>query len=308
MYHRVLPRDDQNESWSHAGIIVDCRTFERHMQVLRRTFKVVSLTEFAESRVEPSILRRPVCLITFDDGWSDTYKYAWPIMQRHSIPAAVFLPVNYIDTGRVFWQERFGRDLHAACERALGDAALRGQLAEALTAWGMDKVLNLPRQLAKAAIADAVRTRKTDAPDAIRRMGETLATFAGTSGATDQKVDSFMTWAHVREMAQAGTTFGAHGSEHLLLTTMEHAEAEADIVRSREVLKNYLEADPIAFSYPNGNWNERVADIVRRTGFQLAFTTLQHRANGRFAMPRVNIHQNAAANPAMLMARIAGLF
>ena len=162
--------------------------------------------------------------------------------------------------------------------------------------------------LAKAAIGDIVRTRKADPPSEIARLTEKLAEFAGPSRGPAQEIDSFMTWEQVREMAAAGTAFGAHGANHLLLTTMKADDAEADIIKSRNLIDARLEGGTIAFSYPNGSWNKSVADMVRRAGFQVAFTTPQYQSGGRFAAPRVNIHQNASSTTPMFLARIAGLF
>lgn len=308
MYHRVLPEGEQRQSWSHPGIIVSNDTFERHMALLSRAFTVISLQQYVESGGRAAKGGKPACLVTFDDGWIDTYTHAWPILRRHSIPALVFLPVDYIGTGRSFWQERVSRHLHLVYRHAQQDAAFRQRFAEASRKWGFERVLDLPAHAAKEAIAEIVRSRKADRPGDIQDMVDTMASFAAKAPAADEDVDAFMTWAQVREMAAAGTAFGAHGARHLLLTTMEPAAAEVDIHESRNVIDRELSAPPIAFSYPNGNWNAAVAAIVQRAGFKVAFTTPQHQSSEPFAATRVNIHQSATATAPLLFARIAGLF
>src|SRR5688572_8924764 len=79
MYHRVLTGDERSRCGSHPGIVVDRETFALQMDVLKRQFVVLSLDEFTD-RVER---RQPFppssCLITFDDGWRDTFTNALPI-------------------------------------------------------------------------------------------------------------------------------------------------------------------------------------------------------------------------------------
>ena len=143
-YHRVLPECERNESWSHSAIIVNCATFERHMRLLTRMFKPISLNDYIQYPEQRTLSGRPACLVTFDDGWIDTYKHAWPILQRYSIPAVVFLPINYIGTGALFWQERLSQDLHAVYLHSQSDAEYRQRAQEALREWNFDRVLDVP--------------------------------------------------------------------------------------------------------------------------------------------------------------------
>ena len=106
VYHRLLPKG--TDTWSHPGIVVTPATFERHMRILQREFRLLTLQEF-EHHVTTGIPFRPSsCLVTFDDGWIDTYTEACPILSRLRVPAVVFLPTRYIGSDRPFWQERLG--------------------------------------------------------------------------------------------------------------------------------------------------------------------------------------------------------
>jgi peptidoglycan/xylan/chitin deacetylase (PgdA/CDA1 family) len=111
-YHRVLPREAWQRSWSHRGIVVTPETFDRQMRFLRKHFQVLSAAEFLKLMAAGEAFPRAACLVTFDDGWIDTYTEALPVLRRHGIPALVFLPSAYIGTGALFWQERMGSILH----------------------------------------------------------------------------------------------------------------------------------------------------------------------------------------------------
>lgn len=80
-----------------AGMYVDQETFEVHLEFLKKHFKMVPL-----SNLLPSIGKsygsnsKPLCVLTFDDGYYDFYEHAFPVLKAYQVPATVFLPVDFI--------------------------------------------------------------------------------------------------------------------------------------------------------------------------------------------------------------------
>ena len=104
-YHRVIDDDHAPLTNSNPGIIVTEKIFEMHMRALRRHFNPVSLDAIQAHFDHKEALPPRSCLVTFDDGWLDNYEIAFPILQKFSIPAVIFLPVEYISAEKMFWQE-----------------------------------------------------------------------------------------------------------------------------------------------------------------------------------------------------------
>src|SRR5690606_5303514 len=105
-YHRAAA--PAAAPWSHAGIVLWPATFPRRMELLRRRMRILSLGESEEHVRAGAHFPPNSCLVTFDDGWIDTYTTAWPVLESLGIPAVVFLPTRFIGTTEVFWQERLG--------------------------------------------------------------------------------------------------------------------------------------------------------------------------------------------------------
>ncbi|MCK5092575.1 MAG: polysaccharide deacetylase family protein, partial [Gammaproteobacteria bacterium] len=110
-YHRVLPDDDRKTSFSHDGIITSPETFKKHMKFIKKYFSIMDITEFDRHINHNHSFPPSACLITFDDGWKDNYTHAFPVLKELQMPAVIFLPTEYIETGQLFWQEKMGHTI-----------------------------------------------------------------------------------------------------------------------------------------------------------------------------------------------------
>src|SRR5712692_394697 len=73
-YHRVLSTADAQRQFVQPGMYVSDAVFESHVHFLTRHFKLIAFSELLrlwKSGGWDSGSR--YCVITFDDGWIDTY-------------------------------------------------------------------------------------------------------------------------------------------------------------------------------------------------------------------------------------------
>ena len=89
MYHRIV--DDRQECKDH-WTSVHVQDFRRQLEFLDRWGYTAITTEdyllFRENRL--SLPKKPV-IITFDDGYLDTYQYAFPLLREFGMRAIVFV-------------------------------------------------------------------------------------------------------------------------------------------------------------------------------------------------------------------------
>lgn len=86
-YHSV-----SDQPYAYA---VTPEVFEQQMRVLQRRFTCVSLAQ-ALAILKAGDFGKNYAVVTFDDGLQDNLKYAYPILQKLHIPAAIFVPTVYI--------------------------------------------------------------------------------------------------------------------------------------------------------------------------------------------------------------------
>jgi peptidoglycan/xylan/chitin deacetylase (PgdA/CDA1 family) len=104
MYHRV-DVSSPGDRISRA-LTVSPKQFDGEMALLaRRGFTAVSFDRFYELARAGKPLDRLV-LVTFDDGYSDQYQYAVPILERYHFGGTFFVNTGTIgDSRHMSWQE-----------------------------------------------------------------------------------------------------------------------------------------------------------------------------------------------------------
>src|SRR5258705_12503672 len=81
-------------------MLISSRMFERHIDWLGGRYEFISLDELGSALESGKSFARPVAAITFDDGYVDLYRNAFPILIRKGIPAAVCTVARWIDTSQ----------------------------------------------------------------------------------------------------------------------------------------------------------------------------------------------------------------
>lgn len=309
-YHRVLTPAERERSASHEAMVVDRQVFAQQMALLRRRFKVLSLGEFTRHLERREAFPDSSCLITFDDGWRDTFHNAYPILKALRLPAVVFLPVGYIGGRRVFWQEALTHLLTLAIARARTDRSLRERVGAILRPAGMDRLLDTMPGDQRADVSAAVASRKKSPASGTESLVEALARELRVNTEEFSRIDGFLNWEQVREMAEGGIEFGGHGMEHRLLTKVTDEEVRVEVETSRDTIGRALGRHVDAFCYPNGYVTPAVAERVRGAGYKVAFTTNRRpvqRGDEPLLVGRLNVHDGVTRTDAMFLARILGV-
>ena len=103
LYHRVAELDSDPQLLG-----VTPRHFAEHLEVLQRYGHPIYLRALAKSLQDGYVPHRTV-VVTFDDGYADDLYNAKPLLERHDIPATVFLTSGCIGSNREFWWDEVDR-------------------------------------------------------------------------------------------------------------------------------------------------------------------------------------------------------
>ncbi len=254
-YHRV--NDERNEFFPATLV----KVFERQMELVAKHFRVFPLQELVERAASGDVPPKAVA-ITFDDGYKDNYEIAFPILQRWSLPATIFLATGVIETGATLWHDRVFEAFRRTTRRT---AVVRG--VHYAMATREERQRSLERFLGN------VRTLPPSERE--EHVGQLLEAFEVEIG-LGQGVP-MLGWQDVADMSRCGISFGAHTVNHPILSRMLPQDALEEIRQSRSAIEDRLRQPIKLFAYPNGSradYNEALKEMLRHEGFVGAVTTV----------------------------------
>lgn len=254
IYHRVMPERD----WMRPAEPTAAE-FDWQMQLLARHFNVLPLYQAVGLLRAGQLPPRAAC-VTFDDGFADNATVALPILQRHGLPATVFVASGYLNGGRM-WNDTIVEALRIYDQPEL-------DLAE----------IGLPRYdtsseilRRKAAYAIIRQGKYLD----LARRDDIAACVAARVGQLPG--DLMLTSAQLRTLHQQGVEIGGHTVSHPILAQLPVERAREQIQQGKAQLEALIDAPLRVFAYPNGrretDYTEAHVALVKEAGFEVAVAT-----------------------------------
>jgi hypothetical protein len=94
IYHSVA--DEHRHLWSFMSLPV--RLFERQLMYLKRkAFKTVTLYDVYEYLKAGKSLPAKSIVLTFDDGFLDSWVYVYPLLKKYGMKGTVFITTDFVD-------------------------------------------------------------------------------------------------------------------------------------------------------------------------------------------------------------------
>ena len=319
LYHRV-----DRPSTDPQLLCVTPEHFAEHLELIAEGYEPLPLRDLVASLREGELPPRAVT-ITFDDGYADNLVAAKPLLERHRVPATVFVASGWIGADRPFWWDdlefllvRAGRlppvlALEIGGERLqweLGDdASYTPEAAAARSGWTvLDRHDPGPRQRIYRELTTRFRALDTRARE---RVLEYLRTIVEQSDAADGELPRPLTLGELRRLGDGHLVdIGAHTVTHPTLSRLELPEQREEIWGCKCQLEGALGRRLASFAYPYGgakDFDSTSARIVRDAGFDHACANVSSRL-GRgadvFRLPRVLVRDCGGAELARTLAHL----
>jgi peptidoglycan/xylan/chitin deacetylase (PgdA/CDA1 family) len=284
-YHRVLDIGDGSRfEFDQALVSATPERFRQQMELVRRRFRAVSSTKLIAALEGGRPLPRDAVIVTFDDGYDDNYRFAFPILRELGVPATFFVSTGHIDSGLPYAYDWL---VHMVCVAT----------APKLDVPEVDLQVALPvtlaqRQALAADLLDRMKWLDDTAQNAIITRLERDWSMPRTPHADCRP----MSWEQLREMQAAGMDIGSHGVNHRMLARLPTAVMADEVRGSKQALDRELGVAGRTLSYPVGGPNAYSEDViasVRDNDFRVAFNYISGSnplpVTDRFAMRRLPV-------------------
>jgi peptidoglycan/xylan/chitin deacetylase (PgdA/CDA1 family) len=281
-FERVRPRQVRRFQPLRSNEITP-QFLDRTIRALKRwKFDIVSMDEACRRAVSLPSANRFVCL-TFDGGYKDVIASAYPVLSRHGVPFAIYLPTAFPDgLGEAWWlalEDMIARENRVSLvidrkERhfTIPSVSEKYQTYEFLSSW----MRTLPPPDLSFAINDLCKRYSVD--------------LAGLS------CSASMDWDDLQELAaDPNVTIGSATVNYPALTNLKDADAQREMAMGRAVAEAAFRRDIRHFAYPFGDresWRRQHVAMAQQAGYVSAVTALPGivETRGRsnlHALPRV---------------------
>ncbi len=256
-YHRIGTEGIPFYSTQHP------ETFEAQMQFLHKNYQIVSLDDVLKGLSAPDKTGQAVA-VTFDDGYRDVYRHAFPILEKYRIPATIYLTAGSIESGEATWYDRVFLAVRKIRESQL-DLDLDGPCH-----FPLDSLHSRAR--AAAQIISFLRRIPDERRRAYCREIEAKVVLP-----SEELENRMLTWDQVREMHRGGVSFGAHTMTHPVVSQLSQQALDAELRDSKRVIEERLQTPVQDFAYPFGQPADYGLDapaVVAQCGYRSASTTV----------------------------------
>lgn len=288
-YHRVLESAEPDAFVFDPELIsASAGMFRKQMELVRRRFHPLRFDELLDCIDRGRAPPRRSVLVTFDDGYDDNYRIAWPILQDVGLSAMFFVSTGHVDSGAPYAYDWLAHMLSLAPDGglALPEIGLQAQLQGSPAA----------RRSVVAKVLDRVKALDAAAQEALIARLEHALAMPRAVGHDDCRP---MSWDQLRQMHASGMEIGSHGVSHRMLAKLPPALVEEELVGSRRAIERELGTPAQVLSYPVGGrdaYDDTVVDIARKAGYRIACSYLTgtsglEQAN-RYGMPRLPVERH----------------
>ncbi|MFC1866767.1 polysaccharide deacetylase family protein [Thermodesulfobacteriota bacterium] len=272
--------------------------FEEHLEHLCRDYHPISLQALRQALAQKCLPQKAV-VVTFDDGYIDNLLNAKPLLEKHEVPATVFVTAGYPGRDRELPSDMLEHCLLQA--RILPDS-LTLDIEGKTYCWQIDDfkhfdgAWNVTMKIDPSLRHRCYRElhRLLQPLDYAKRHAvlETLANWAScpANARPDRRV---LNNGEIRELNNSSLVeIGSHGMSHLVLAAQTDKMQWKEIYESKQQLEDISGKPVSSFSYPYGGMGDvsrRTIEMVKDAGFEIACANIPGtiiRQSDQFFLPR----------------------
>lgn len=281
MYHYVYEKDDSDFSFLN-GITSDM--MKSQIEKMAKTHHFISALEYLEFIEGGTPLPKKSCMLSFDDGTIDHYKYVYPILKGMGLPGLMsiatspltqkeplvvnlihqimgkFEPEDIVRIVNKIIQEKFPK-----AQQMVLEYADKGTI-RAIYRFDNYQRASIKYQLNY--VWDPLLVREL-IYEFFSSQVESLESFCSRF---------YLSWEQVEEMEAGGMSIASHSHNHIAYSLLSEIDQEKDVAMAQSIInKKVKNKDSLRiFTYPYGNkssFSEEIISVLKKAGYSAGFAT-----------------------------------
>ena len=275
MFHRVLPKKfiPQLNAYSTFGTLISQEYFEIVLTFLTdNNFELVTVSELTKRSNTEKLIA-----LTFDDGYSDNFDFAYPSLKKFNATATFFPVVSPCKDNSVL-----PLDIYYQCvdEMPLTEIErmeyIKGETKRSFYWAEPEEQIKLLNVLFK----------KLPHKNSVR----------------------YMSAAQLKKLSDDGFEIGSHGMTHSLLIAdyMNEKKVLDELLHSKQWLESVIVKSVTSYCFPAGRYNARMIELAKQVGYTSNVLVARNEGE-KEALPtydRINIKPNSLSALQILLKNI----
>jgi peptidoglycan/xylan/chitin deacetylase (PgdA/CDA1 family) len=279
-YHHVVEDYSESVRTSMPSLLISQRMLERHLDWVGQRYQFVSLDDLGKRLESGEPTTRPLAAVTFDDGYSDFYHHAVPLLRRKGIPATVFVVTDFVGTSEPQVQDVLYLLL---MRRAARDNP------PPLNVRGLPGIKDMTPYRMLRIFIEAL---------SIRGLKEIVRQLQAEDPIDKRELESIrsLSWEELQRVRREGFVIGSHTKSHIVIPNEILPCIEKELSESRYELESKLGTPIRHFAYPSGLFNATSVKAVATAGYRFGYTGCTHRSRAYplLTVPRTVLWENSS--------------
>ena len=262
IYHRVLPYNN----FDLSGSTVLQKIFIDQINYINNNFKIVNYKNLFHDKDNSSKIK---ALITFDNGYIDNYKYAYPILKKLNIPALFFIPTYYLNN-KIIW-DRYLSILLQYSNSSNKSFIIKNRNNEIIF------VKKKNEKIKNNEFWKLINFfKKNNNINDIEKILDDIRYQLKFKNIINEN-DYCMSDVQIKELSENNISIGCHSHYHLSMSNYSNEKLIKELISSKKIIEKITDTECDSFAFPFGSKNDysfNQFEHIKRIGFSNIFLNI----------------------------------
>jgi peptidoglycan/xylan/chitin deacetylase (PgdA/CDA1 family) len=270
--HGVMDIED-DALWIPTRPRISTKQLDITLGLIGKYYNFISIDE-AVSMLSGDIPFRQHCVvITFDDGYRNSFTHAWPVLCKHNAPGILFPAVGHVESRKCFWFDRLDYAIQQHVSNGGEYCELAGEKIP------LDKTDRKTLQASVKSVILKVKELPGNDIDVMSATEKAISKLEEASGKSLNDIvesdpwSGVISWDDLRLASEKGMDIGSHTVDHARIGLLSEQAAKWQLKESKRMIEENLNKSCNYFCYPNGNYTQETIPLVKEAGYEAALTT-----------------------------------